>query len=220
MNKIPLHIIVADDHALVREGTKLLLDDTFTMVQTVENGEQALELSAENNPDIVLLDLNMVGMGGIEATRRILRLGKNIKILICSAFNAAPFPMKLMEIGAHGYSYKDISKNNLVNAIQLICDGHVYLDPRIARDITISRFNDDKSNPFSDLTTRELQISVLLINAVPVGKIAKFLSISPKTVCGYRYALFDKLDIDSDVELTHLAYRHRLMSDIAPIQQL
>lgn len=218
MSKQPIHLIIADDHALVREGVALLLENDIELIQTVNCGEDAVNLAIEYNPNVILLDLNMPGIGGIEAARKILRLDKGIKVLIFSSFNAAAFPIKLMEIGAHGYLYKDVSKANLIKAISVVHAGHSYLDPRIARTITIERLDTKQCSPFTHLSLRELQITLLLVHSIPVSTIADFLCISSKTVCGYRYTIFDKLKIDNDVQLTQLAYQHELLSDDIPNQ--
>lgn len=218
MSKKALHLIIADDHTLVREGVALLLKNDIAMIQTASCGEEAVNMATDSNPDVILLDLNMPGIGGIEATRKILHLDKGIKILIFSSFNSAPFPLKLMEIGAHGYLYKDVSKDKLLTAIDAVHSGHAYLDPRIARNITIDRFDEKQANPFGGLSLRELQITMLLVHAVPVCTISDFLCISSKTVCGYRYTVFDKLKIENDVQLTQLAYQHQMLSDDIPSQ--
>lgn len=216
MSKRPIHLVIADDHALVREGLALLLKDDIKTINTVSSGEEALRRAIEENPNIFLLDINMPGIGGIEAARKILRLDSNMKVLVFSSFNAAPFPLKLMEAGAHGYLYKDISKQELLQAIDIVNKGHSYLDPRIARNITLGRFDEKHYNPFTALNLRELQIALMLVRAVPVSTISDCLCISPKTVCGYRYTVFDKLKIDNDVELTQLAYQHQLLTDNIP----
>ena len=218
MSKYPLHLIIADDHTLVREGLALLLKNDIDLIQTASSGEAAVNMATDSKPDVILLDLNMPGIGGIEATRKILHLEKEIKILIFSSFNAAPFPLKLMEIGAQGYLYKDTSKDNLLKAISAVHAGHSYLDPRIARSITIERLNESQRNPFTDLSLRELQVTMLLIHSIPVSTISDFLCISSKTVCGYRYTVFDKLNIENDVQLTQLAYQHQLLTDDIPHQ--
>jgi two-component system invasion response regulator UvrY len=208
-----IKVVIVDDHELIREALSFLLQNepSIEVVGIGASGEDAVNLANELRPDIVILDLHMPGLGGIEAARKILRLPENVKIIILSSFKQTPFPTRLLEIGVLGYLHKGTSQSELVRAIETVQSGHVYLDPEIARALTLEQFGHQDISPFSNLTERELQVFLMLIHAVPVEKIADYLCLSTKTVCGYRYALFDKLHIHTDVELTHLAYQHEFL---------
>ncbi len=210
-----IRVVIIDDHELVREAFAHLLqnEQSIDVIGMGKSGEDAINLATELKPDVIILDVHMPGLGGIEAARKILRLNSNTKVIILSSFKQTPFPTRLMELGVHGYLHKGTNKIDLIHAVKNVHSGHVYLDPEIARKLTLEKFGHEDISPFSELTERELQIFLMLVHAVPVEKIADYLCLSAKTVCGYRYALFDKLHIHTDVELTHLAFEHEFLQD-------
>ena len=210
-----IRVVIVDDHELVREAFSYLLqkEQCIDVIGIGKSGEDAINLVTELEPDVIILDVQMPGLGGIEAARKILRMKNNTKVIILSSFKQTLFPTRLMELGVHGYLHKGTNKADLIHAIESVHSGHVYLDPEIARKLTLEKFGHEDISPFSELTDRELQIFLMLVHAVPVEKIANYLSLSAKTICGYRYALFEKLHIHTDVELTHLAFEHEFLQD-------
>ncbi|MDP2562572.1 UvrY/SirA/GacA family response regulator transcription factor [Psychrobium sp. 1_MG-2023] len=205
-----INVFLVDDHELVRTGIKRLLEDVRGMkvVGEADSGETAVQWCRNNDTDIVLMDMNMPGIGGIEATRRILRLNPDIKIIVISIHSEEPYPTKVMQAGAAGYLTKGAAPNEMINAIRQVKTGQRYLSPEIAQQMALSQFRPAEDNPFQALSDRELQIMMMITTGQKVNDISEQLSLSPKTVNSYRYRLFSKLEVSGDVELTHLAIRH------------
>ncbi|ERM60525.1 BarA-associated response regulator UvrY [Vibrio cyclitrophicus FF75] len=176
-----------------------------------ESGEDAAKWCRTNNTDVILMDMNMPGIGGLEATKKILRFNPDIKIIVLTVHTENPFPTKVMQAGAAGYLTKGAGPDEMVNAIRMVNSGQRYISPEIAQQMALSQFSPASENPFADLSERELQIMMMITKGQKVTDISEQLNLSPKTVNSYRYRLFSKLDISGDVELTHLAIRHGML---------
>ncbi len=208
-----IKIILADDHDLVRTGIRRILEDVndFTIVAEAKNGEDAVQLCRKNAPDVVLMDVNMPGIGGLEATRKIARMSENTRVICLSMHKENPIPLQVMEAGAFGFLTKDAEPKEVILAIHKVMAGQKYLEGEIANSIAISKLTPHTENPFDELSSRELDIALRLTKGQRVTDIASELNISAKTVNTYRYRMFEKLGVTSDVELTHLALRHKLI---------
>jgi len=208
-----INIFLVDDHELVRTGIKRLLEDVrgLKVVGEADSGETAISWCRSNDTDIVLMDMNMPGIGGIEATRRILRLNPDIKVIVISIHGEEPYPTKVMQAGAAGYLTKSAAPLEMINAIRQVKSGQRYLSPEIAQQMALSQFRPTEENPFQTLSDRELQIMMMITTGQKVNDISEQLNLSPKTVNSYRYRLFTKLEVRGDVELTHLAIRHGIL---------
>ncbi|MCW8108084.1 UvrY/SirA/GacA family response regulator transcription factor [Alteromonas ponticola] len=208
-----IKILLADDHDLVRNGIRRILEDVgdFTVIGEAKNGEEAVQLCRRNAPDVVLMDVNMPGMGGLEATKKVVRMSENTRVICLSMHKENPIPAQVMQQGAYGFLTKDTEPNEMIRAIYKVAAGQKYLPPDIAQSIAISRIAPDNDNPFDGLSTRELNIALRLTRGQKVPEIAVELSINSKTVNTYRYRMFEKLGVSTDVELTHLALRHKLI---------
>ena len=211
-----IKILVVDDHALVRTGVKRILEDIngFKVVGEAQTGEEAVQLTRELSPNVVLMDIKMPGIGGLEATRKLLRFDPDIKILVLTVCSDDLFPSRLLQAGASGYITKDSSTEEMVRAIRIINSGQRYISPEIASQLAIKHLTESTETPFEMLSERELQVAIMITNGVRVQAISEKLCLSPKTVNSYRYRIFDKLTIENDVELTHLAMRHGLLSEM------
>lgn len=207
-----VEVLVVDDHDLVRLGLVRLLSDVqgIRVVAEADSGEIAVELAKKHEPDIILMDVRMPGMDGIEATKKILRLFPDMKIIAVTACGEDPFPSRLLQAGASGYLTKGASTEEMVQAIKTVMAGQKYLTPVIAQKLALQSFG-SSDNPFNELSEREMQITILICSCKKVQEISDKLCLSPKTVNTYRYRVFEKLGISSDVELTHLAIRHGLL---------
>lgn len=157
------------------------------------------------------MDMNMPGIGGLEATKKILRYSPDIKIIVLTVYSENPFPTKVMQAGAAGYLTKGSAPQEMINAIRMVNSGQRYLSPQIAQQMALSQFSSSEENPFKSLSERELQIMLMITKGQKVSEISEQLNLSPKTVNSYRYRLFSKLNISGDVELTHLAIRHGML---------
>lgn len=202
-----------DDHVLVRAGISRLLADVegICVVGEAENGEEAIKLVKEKKPHVVLMDVKMPGIGGLEATRKMLRHNPHLKIIVLTVCNEDPLPSKFLKAGASGYLTKGALIEEMVAAIHAVHKGKRYLGPEIAQQLALKNFSEGENSLLDLLSERELQVMMMITSGQKVQEIAAKLCVSPKTVNSYRYRIYEKLDVHSDVELTHLAIRHGLL---------
>ncbi len=212
-----MQVLVVDDHELVRQGIMHMLRevDGINVVGGVASGEEALSVVRQQQVDVVLMDINMPGMGGLEATKKILRLSAETKVIIVTICQDDPFPSTLLAAGASGYLTKGAPLQQMIQAIKSVHNGQRYISPEIAQHLALKPFDQLRANPFEQLSERELQITMMIVQCQKVAQISEQLFLSPKTVNSYRYRVFEKLAIESDVELTLLALRHGLISSQA-----
>jgi two-component system invasion response regulator UvrY len=203
---------VVDDHDLVRTGiTRMLADiDGLQVVGEADSGETALKLARELKPDVVLMDVKMPGIGGLEATRKLLRSHPDTKVVAVTVCEEDPFPTRLLQAGAAGYLTKGAALDEMVQAIRLAFAGQRYISPQIAQQLALKSFQ-PQGSPFDSLSEREIQIALMIVGCQKVQIISDKLCLSPKTVNTYRYRIFEKLSVTSDVELTLLAVRHGMV---------
>ena len=206
--------MLVDDHELVRTGIRRIIDEVRGMkvVGEVATGEEAFQFCRNEEPDVVLMDMNMPGIGGLEATKKIVRYCPDVKIIILTVHTEDPFPSKVMQMGASGFVTKQTGPDDLIQAIRSVNVGQRYLAPDIAQQIALSKFTgNDAEQMFDSLSERELQIMLMITKGEKVQDIAEQLSLSSKTVNSYRYRIFKKLNVQNDVELTHIAIRHGML---------
>ncbi|WP_026146553.1 response regulator transcription factor GacA [Zestomonas thermotolerans] len=209
-----IRILVVDDHDLVRTGiTRMLADiDGLQVVGEADSGEEALKKARELKPDVVLMDIKMPGIGGLEATRKLLRSHPDMKVIAVTACEDDPFPTRLLQAGAAGYLTKGAALEEMVRAIRLVFAGQRFISPQIAQQLALKPFQtQNKGSPFDLLSEREIQIAMMIADCQKVQTISDKLCLSPKTVNTYRYRIFEKLSITSDVELALLAVRHGMV---------
>jgi two-component system invasion response regulator UvrY len=203
-----------DDHELVRTGIRRILEDVrgLRVVGEAVSGEQAVQWCRDNQSDVILMDMNMPGIGGLEATKKILRFSPDTKIIVLTVQTETPFPLKVMQAGASGYLTKCSAPDEMIQAIRSVNAGQRYISPEIAQQIALSQvITSTTENPFKALSDREMQITMMITKGNKVQDIAESLSLSPKTVNSYRYRLFEKLNINGDVELTRMAIRYGIL---------
>ncbi len=203
--------MLVDDHELVRTGFRLILDDAedIEVVAEAESGESAIQKIPEIKPDLVLMDINMPGIGGIEATRTIKRKYPDTQIIVVTVHSEAPFPSKLHEAGALGYVTKGCPSSELLDAIRTVVKGKPFLSAEVAKKLSLAKLSGvDSEFPFDSLSKREMQVLMLIVQGARNQDISDTLCVSPKTVSTYRHRLFDKLGIQTDAELTMMAIRH------------
>lgn len=206
-------VLIVDDHRLVRCGLRRLLEDVkhISVIGEAESGEDAIRVMKECQPDVVLMDINMPGMGGMEATRRLLQAYPKIRIIALSIFDADPFPASLMQAGAAGYLTKSCGMSEIVNAIETVCRGGRYVSPDVAQQLALALLPGSEESPLKKLSLRELQVLLMVAQGKSVQEISTNLYLSPKTISTYRMRLFDKLGVQNDVELAHFAMRYGLL---------
>ncbi|WP_456412274.1 response regulator [Thiolapillus sp.] len=209
-----IQVLLVDDHALFRSGMKSILDaqEGITVVAEAENGEDAVAFVRRTSPDVILMDVNMPGIGGIEATRRILRIDPESKVIALTALDDQPFPNQLLDAGAVGYLTKGCPADELSLAIRQVMREEHYICNEVAQRLSLSALvNKGKSTALAKLSAREMQVMLMITKGSTTRQIADALFVSPKTVSTYRTRLFEKLEIHNDVELTHFALRHGLI---------
>lgn len=209
-----IRILLVDDHKLIRVGLRNVLEGNADMeiVGEAGNGEEALRLAREMKPDVVVLDINMPEMNGVEATRKLARLDSAPRILIVSVHKQDPIPTRLLEAGASGYLTKDLAADEIVAAVRQVSAGRRYLSADVAREMALAQLGGTSS--LSTLSDREMEVLLLVATGMSLQDIAEKLHVSPKTVATYRYRLFEKLDVANDVELARFALRHGLVEDV------
>jgi len=212
-----IKVLVVDDHELVRSGISRLLSDTkgIEVIGEASSGEEAVQFAKEHEPDIVLMDIRMPGIGGLEATRKILRQNEEIQVIAVTACDDNPYASRLLQAGASGYITKGADAEEMVNAIMKVKSGQKYISSEIAQRMALKPFQQDQASPFDELSEREMQIALMIVGCQKVPEISEKLFLSPKTVNSYRYRIFEKLGIDSDVQLTHMAVRYGLVDPAA-----
>ena len=201
-----INVLLVDDHDLVRAGIKRIIEDVsgVKVIAEARSGEEAVRLVRELKPHVVLMDVKMPGIGGFEATRKIIRLDPDVKVLIVTTCTNDVYPSKLLQVGAAGYLTKGSSMNEMIQAIRAVYAGQRYISPEIASKLAFKHVSD---------TERELQVMLMITKGTRVQDIADQLHLSSKTVNSYRYRIFEKLDVRNDVELTLLAIRHGLKGE-------
>ena len=187
-----------------------MLEDVpgMTVIAEARSGEEALRLGRQLKPHVVLMDVKMPGIGGFEATRKLLRVDPDIKVLVVTTCTNDVYPSKLLQVGAAGYLTKGSSMNEMIQAIRAVHSGQRYISPEIASKLAFKHVSDQDESPFDQLSERELQVMIMITKGTKVQDIAEKLCLSPKTVNSYRYRIFEKLSVSNDVELTLLAIRN------------
>lgn len=201
-----INVLLVDDHELVRAGIRRILEDIKGIKVAGEAccGEDAVKWCRANPVDVVLMDMNMPGIGGLEATRKIARSVADAKVIMLTVHTENPLPAKVMQAGAAGYLSKGAAPQEVVNAIRCVASGQRYIASDIAQQMALSQIEPEKAeSPFASLSERELQIMLMITKGQKVNEISEQLNLSPKTVNSYRYRMFSKLNIHGDVELTH-----------------
>ena len=208
-----INVLIVDDHALVRMGIRRLLDDLpdIAVVGEAENGERALEFIRSHKPDVVLLDMKMPGIDGWEVTRRLQKSHPEVKVIAVTALSTESLPSRVLQLGAMGYLTKESGSQDLSAAIRKVYQGERYLSAEIAQKMAIDSLQAHQDSPFDALSEREMQVMLMITRGMTVQDISTRLFLSSKTINGYRYRIFDKLDVKNDVELTYLAMKHRLV---------
>ena len=202
-----IKVLLTDDHALVRTGIKRLLEDSqqVQIIGEADSGEACLQMVSELSPDVILMDVNMPGMGGVEASRRILQRDPKQKIIILTIHTEQTFPKRLLEIGAKGYLTKECDINEMLHAIRQVYNGGAYIEPRIAQQLALSLLPGNEENPVDKLSRREFQVMLMISHGLSNSQISEKLCLSPKTVSTYRSRLLEKLGAHSEVDLIKIA---------------
>ncbi|TWT23458.1 response regulator [Luteimonas marina] len=206
-----IRVFMVDDHALVRAGMRMILsgETDIEVVGEADSGEAALPLIRKLQPDVVLCDLHLPGVSGLEVTERVVK-GGHAKVIVVSVLEDGPMPRKLIEAGAAGYVGKGGDSSELLRAVRDVARGKRYLASSIAQKLALSGIGGE-GTPFDELSPRELEIAMLLVQGLRQEEIAKRLSLSAKTVNTHKSRLFAKLQIEDNIALARLASQYGLI---------
>jgi two-component system invasion response regulator UvrY len=202
-----IKVLLTDDHELVRTGIRRLLEDTgqVQIVGEADCGEDSLKLAQSVKPDVILMDVNMPGIGGVETCRRILQRNPKQKIIVLTVHNERTFPKRLLEIGAKGYLTKECGIDEMVKAIKQVNSGGSYIASSIAQQLALSLLPGNDPNPIDKLSRREFQVMLMISQGLSNVEISDQLCLSPKTISTYRLRLLEKLGAHNEVDLIKIA---------------
>jgi len=206
-----IRVFLLDDHSLVRTGFRLIIAEQPDMQVVGEacSGEEGLPLIRSHKPDVVVCDLHLPGVSGLEVTERIAQWNQGTRVIIVSVQEDGPMPRKLLEAGASGYLGKGGEAHELLRAIREVAAGRRYLAPSVAQRLALGAL-DGPCSPFERLSPRELEVSMMLCQGMRMEEIAQRLSLSAKTVSTHKYRTFEKLGIQDVVALSRLALQYGL----------
>jgi len=207
----PLRVLLSDDHSVVRIGFKTMAREwgDVEVVGEAETGEQTVEQFIKLAPDIVVLDISIPGIGGMETIHKIISREPKARVLILSFHENAVLADRALRDGAYGYISKRSSQEMFHNALQQIAGGKKYIDPEIAQEIALQQVTGG-SKPFMNLTEREFTVFLLLAEGKTTAQVSKTLHLSPNTINTHYHHIKSKLGVSSKAEMTRLAIRHNL----------
>ena len=211
-------ILIADDHRIMREGLRALLEkqQDFEVVAEAGDGRTAVSLSQELSPDIVIMDVSMPELNGIEATRTIINMNPQTKVIALSMLSSNTFAIEMFKAGSSAYILKDCASEELVYAVHSALKDQIYLSPVMAtsfmKDFLRKSWEETPTSAFSILTNREREVLQLFAEGKATKEIAALLQVSPKTIETQRQNIFSKLNIKNVAELTRYAIREGLIS--------
>ncbi len=209
---LPINVMLVDDHAVVRMGFKMLLesDTDIKVVAEAESGETAVKMYMEHKPDVVVMDITMPGIGGLEATDRIIAKDGSARILVLSSHEDSVHPKRVLNAGAMGYLTKRSAAEELIKAIRTVAGRKMYLEASIAQQMAIQQLNGEK-NPVDVLSDREFEVFMALAKGETTNQIAETLSLSPRTVGTHLYNIKQKLNAGNSAEIALIAMRSGLI---------
>ncbi|MDH3637976.1 MAG: response regulator transcription factor [Gammaproteobacteria bacterium] len=199
-----IRVLIVDDHGVVRAGFRRLINDQKDMcvVGEAESGEKSVLMFKEQRPDMVVMDLSMPGIGGLDAIRQILVKDRDAKILVLTAYTDIVWSRKVLHSGARGLLSKNCSPSTFLDALHAVAEGKPYIEQQIAQDLALDKAGNDS---LDNLSEREFQIFRMLAEGHSSKQISSLLNLSPKTISTYKSHIFDKLDVGNVAGLTRLA---------------
>ena len=212
-----LTLLLVDDHAVVRSGFKVLLQtwDDVDVVAEANSGEEALSLYTLHRPEVVVMDIAMAGMGGIEAIKRLMALNPQVRILALSAHEDSSYAKRALQAGALGYLSKRTAPEVLIDALRMVARHQRFIDPIIAQRMANQRTDSDTQD-IDKLSPREFEVFILLAKGKSVVDISQSLGLSASTVGTHLYKVKQKLELSNQSEMTLLAMRHGLLDEASP----
>lgn len=215
-----IRVVLADDHVVLRAGLRALLEAEMgiEVVGEASTGDEAVDLARELKPTIVVMDLSMPGSGGLEATRRIVALGLETRVLVLTMHAEEEYLVPVLEAGANGYLTKTTADRSLIEAIRVVARGEVFLPPQatklLLREYKATSSGEGAADPLRQLSTREQEVLALTAEGYSAKEIGEKLFISPKTVDTYRSRIMEKLGLNHRAELVRFALRAGLLKGL------
>jgi DNA-binding NarL/FixJ family response regulator len=214
MNKIK--VLIADDHSMVRQGLKqiLELEQDITVIAQASNGEEAIEFATSHSPDVILMDINMPVINGIQAIKELKQRQNPSKVIVLTIHEDREYLFKTLQLGAEGYVLKDAEPSVLIHAIRNVAQGQSFIQPNMTKEL-VKEFNrvtlnDKDKQEESNLTTREIEVLELIAEGMINKEIAKHLYISEKTVKNHVSNIFKKLNVSDRTQAAIYAFKHNL----------
>ena len=207
-----INVMLVDDHAVVRMGFKMLLETALDIkvIAEAENGETAIKAYMEHKPNVVVMDITMPGMGGLEAIERILAKDSSARILVLSAHEDSVHPKRVLNAGAKGYLTKRSAAEELIKAIHMVAAGKKYIEASVAQQMAIQQLSGTQS-PVDVLSEREFEVFMSLAKGKTTNEIAENLFLSPRTVGTHLYNIKQKLNANNSAEIALIAMRSGLL---------
>lgn len=207
-----IRVILVDDHSVVRMGFRMLIDaePDIEVISEAESGEEGIKVFKDLKPDVVVMDITMPGIGGLESIERILAFDKNAKILVLSAHEDSVHPKRVLNAGALGYLTKRSAAEELIKAIRSISNGKKYLEATIAQQMAITQLSGE-NNPVEILSDREFEVFMALAKGKSTNEIAETMHLSPRTVGTHLYNIKQKLNANNSAEIALIAIRCGLL---------
>jgi DNA-binding NarL/FixJ family response regulator len=206
-------ILLADDHTLVLEGLRKILQDDFDVIDTVEDGRALLEAAQRLEPDVIVLDIAMPRLNGMIAAKRLLKTMPEVKLIFLTMNEEADFASEAMRIGASGYLLKSSAASELFQAIEAALEGRSYVTPMIMQEMVTSLAHGHQTDKASaKLTTRQREVLQLLAEGNSMKEVANILDLSPRTVAFHKYRIMEELGLKTSADLVRFAIKHSFVS--------
>lgn len=208
-----IRVMVVDDHELVRTGITRILNDApgITVVAEAACGEDAIPIAKKNKPHVMLMDVSMPGIGGLEATRKLVQALSDLKVIVLSVHAEEPIPSRMMQAGASGYLTKGCAVDEILTAIKTVYSGERYIGADVAQKLALKMVPGGQMSPFETLSPREMQVMLMLTQGQKPQAISDNLCLSPKTISTYRHRLYEKLGVGNDADLTRMAINYGII---------
>jgi two-component system, NarL family, invasion response regulator UvrY len=208
-----IKVLIADDHALIREGLRKVfsLEADIEVVAAAEDARQAIDWIRNNDVDVVVMDVNMPGMSGIDALDQILQMKPQLPVLMLSMLPEKNFAVRMLRAGAAGFVSKESAVDEIVGAVRRVAAGNKYVSPTAADHLATELSRPDAAAPHTQLSNREFQVLRMIASGSNTRQISEDLELSVNTIATYRRRILQKLELGSDVELTRFAIEHKLL---------
>ena len=206
-------VLIADDHTLLREGLKQIIDERgdYLVVSQAANGAEVLDFIAREDYDVVVLDITMPGINGLDALKQIKGIKPNLPVLILSMHSEELYATRALQAGASGYLTKDSSADRLFDALDRVCSGRRYITANLAERLASVLQAEQDLLPHEKLSDREFQVLSYIAGGMTLSQIANELSISPKTVSTYRSRVLEKMSLNSNAQIIQYSIRNELI---------